>query len=94
MSNAQLRIYALDDTDWWVGESLQACIEEARRECGAGSYCEAEAEGREVSEEAMQRLKFVDEGGPETVERTFAEQLALEVAEGGKFPRLFASTDF
>ena len=28
------------------------------------------------------------------VERTFAEQLAREVADGGGFPRLFASTDW
>lgn len=91
-----IRIYMLDDTDWWAGESLQACIDEARAQCGAGSYCDAEEEGQEVSDEDMQRLIYVDEsdGAEAPVQRTFAEQLARELAEGGPFPRLFASTDW
>lgn len=91
-----IRIYRLDDTDWWAGESLQACIAEARSQCGAGSYCDAEDEGQEVSDAEMQQLIYVDEsdGAQPPVERTFAEQLAREVADGGGFPRLFASTDW
>lgn len=91
-----IRIYRLDDTDWWAGESLQACIDEARSQCGAGSYCDAEDEGQEVSDAEMQQLIYVDEsdGAQPPIERTFAEQLAREVADGGGFPRLFASTDW
>ena len=91
-----IRIFKLDDYDWWAGESLQACIDEARRQCGADTYPDAEQEGRELSDEDMQRLMFVDEsdGAQAPVRRTFAEQLARELAEGGPFPRLFASTDY
>lgn len=86
-----IRIYALDDTDWWAGESLQACIAEARAQCGAGSYCDAEEEGYELTDEQMQRFVFHDD---DDEARSFAAQLERELAEGGTFPRLFASTDF
>ena len=88
-----MKVFQLDDCDWWVGPSLAACIAEARAQCGAGSFCDAEEEGREMSAEDMQRLKFTDEEGPDPRVYTFAEQLANEIAEGGKFPRFFASTE-
>lgn len=86
-----IRIFKLDDYDWWAGESLAACIAEARKQCGAGSYCDAEEEGREVSAEDMQRLQFGDDG--ENL-RSFAEQLEHEIADGTHFPCLFASTEW
>ena len=88
-----MKVFQLDDCDWWVGETLAACIAEARTVCGEGSYCDAEDEGREVSAERMESLKFLDEEVDPPRAFTFAEQLAREIAEGGKFPRLFASTE-
>lgn len=88
-----IKVFALDDIEWWAGESLEACIAEGRKQCGAECYWEP-AEQYEVSPEAMQKLKFIDDDGPEPVTRTFAEQLEREVAAGGKFPRLFAATDW
>lgn len=87
------KVFKLDDYDWWAGESLVACIAEARAQCGAGSYCDSEEDGREVSTEELQTLKYIDE---DDAERTFAEQLAIEVAErgDGSKPWLFASTEF
>ena len=91
-----IKVFQLDDCDWWAGETLADCIAEARRQCGADSYPDAEQEGRELAPEAMQRLIYVDDsdGAQTPVRRTFAEQLAREVAEGGEFPRLFASTEY
>lgn len=92
MSAAAIKVFALDDCDWWAGESLEACIAAARQQCGAEAYEDAETEGCLVGADAMQQLKFTpDEGGSW---RTFAEQLAIEVADGGEFPRLFASTEW
>ncbi len=35
-----------------------------------------------------------DDERPTGEKRTFREQLAIEVAESGKFPRMFASTEY
>ena len=88
-----MKVFKLDDCDWWVGQSLAACIAEARAHCGAGSYCDAAQEGRGVTDEQLERLKFVDEEEDKPQARTFAEQLAREISDGGKFPRFFASTE-
>ena len=88
-----MKVYQLDDCDWWVGPSLAACIAEARAQCGAGSYCDAEEEGREVTAEQMQRLTYIDEEEDKPQTRTFAAQLARDIADGGQFPRFSASPE-
>lgn len=85
-----IKVFQMDDIEWWAGESLEACIAEGRRQCGDDCYTNPEDQ-HEVSEEAMQRLKFVDEDGSE---RTFAEELARRVAAGETFPQQFAAEDW
>lgn len=85
-----IKVFALDDTEWWVGESLEACLAEARRQYGDECYTDAERCQHEVSEAEMQRLIFVDDDG---AGRTFAEELARRVAAGETFPQLFAAED-
>lgn len=85
-----IKVFALDDIEWWAGESLEACIAEGRRQCGPECYDES-SEQYEVSPEAMRRLMFVDEDG---AERTFAEELERLVASGAKFPCSFAAEDY
>ncbi len=91
----QMRVYRMDDMEWWVGESLAACVAEGRRQCGADCYPDSD-EQHELSDDELQRLIFIDEsdGAEPPVKRTFAEQLAREVAEGGAFPRPFAAEDW
>lgn len=91
----QMRVYRMDDMEWWVGESLAACVAEGRRQCGADCYPDSD-EQHELSDADLQRLMFIDEsdGAEPPVKRTFAEQLAREVAEGGPFPRPFAAEDW
>jgi hypothetical protein len=91
MSNP-IRIFKLDDYDWWAGESLAACIDEARRQCGAGSYCDAEDEGRELTADEMQAPVCLDD--PQGGARTFAELLEREIADGTHFPCLIASAEW
>lgn len=90
-----IRVFRMDDMEWWVGESLAACVEEGRRQCGAECYPDSD-EQHELSDAELQRLMFIDEsdGAEPPVKRTFAEQLAREVAEGGPFPRPFAAEDW
>lgn len=90
MADSTIKVFQMDDIEWWAGESLEACIAEGRRTCGEDCYTECSEQG-EVSEEGMQRLKFTDDDG--TV-RTFAEELKRRVDAGEKFPQPFAATDW
>lgn len=90
MSAPQIKVFALDDIEYWAGESLADCIVAGKAECGLDAYDEPDDQ-HEVSEEAMHRLKFQDDDG--TV-RTFAEELALRVAAGETFPQPFAASDW
>lgn len=86
----EIKVFRMDDIEWWAGESLAACVAAGREMCGADCYPDDEGQ-HEVSPEAMQRLKFVDEDG---TERTFAEELARMVAAGEPFPSPFAATEY
>lgn len=92
-----IRVYRMDDLEWWAGESLAACVAEGRRQCGAECYPDDPIEQYELSDEQMQRLKFVDEDGST---RTFAEELARRVAAvaadeaDDAFPQPFAAEDW
>lgn len=88
-----MKVFQLDDYEWWVGESLAACIAAARAACGDDCYDEAEEFGCEVTREEMQKLLFRDDEHSPPRTCTFAEQLAHEISQGGEFPRLFASTE-
>ena len=87
---ATIRVYRMDDMEWWAGESLEACVAEGRRQCGEECFPDSD-EQHELSDEAMQRLKFIDEDGSE---RTFADELARRIAAGEKFPQQFAAEDW
>lgn len=87
-----MRVFQLNDCEWWVGESAQACLDAALQEYGRETFDEV-MEGHnphEIEIPALHKLQFNDDDGSK---RSFAEQLQREIAEGGKFPRLFASTE-
>ena len=88
-----MKVFQLNECDYWVGETLEACIAAAKEEWGETCFDEVmdRSEPCELDEKAMNILKFHDENG-ET--RTFAEQLTRDISEGGKFPRCFASSEY
>lgn len=86
-----IRVYRLDDCDWWAGESLQACLKEARAQCGEDCYPDDPSIQHELSDQTMQVMKFTDEDGEK---RSFAEELSRRIAAGDEFPQLFASTEY
>jgi hypothetical protein len=67
-----IKVFQLDDIEWWAGESLAACLAEARRQCGDECYTEA-GDQSEVSEEAMHRLQRLK------AECGYADRDAVEV---------------
>lgn len=85
-----MNIYQLNDCDWWIGPSLDACKKDYATHFGdAGSI---DDDAHELNEEELDALIFVDrETG---IRRTFREQRVVELRDGGAFPRLFATTEF
>lgn len=90
-TTASIRVYRLDDYDWWAGESLSACLKEARAQCGDDCYPDDPSIQHELSDQTMQVMKFTDEDGEK---RSFAEELNRRIAAGEEFPQMFASTEF
>lgn len=92
----RIRVYRMDDNEWWAGESLEACVAEGRRQCGDECYPDDPDEQHELTEQEMQQLVFIDEsdGAEPPVQRTFAEELARRIAAGEQFPQPFAAEDW
>ncbi len=90
-----MNVFQINDCDWWIGESLDACVQDYREHCDDDpDYTE---DARELTNAELDTLKFSvsdDDERPTGEKRTFREQLAIEVAESGKFPRMFASTEY
>lgn len=90
-----MKICQLNDCDWWIGESLEACKADYIAETGDPDTVDDDA--HELTEAELERLTFVDcdeNERPIATKRSFREQLAIEVANGGTFPRMFASTEY
>lgn len=88
---SRIRVFRMDDMEWWAGESLAVCVAEGRRQCGDKCYPNDPSEQYELSDEAMQRMEFSDEDG---TTRTFAEELKRRIAAGDNFPQQFAAEDY
>lgn len=90
-----MNIYQINDCDWWIGESLDDCILDY-----IGNYCDVEGvddDAHELTDVELDTLLFIDvdeDEVPTGIKRTFREQLAVEIAAGGDFPRMFASTEY
>lgn len=89
-----IKVFQLDGCDCWAGESLEACIAEARRQCGADAYEDAEEIGYELPERDMNtRLVYMGEDR-KSEPVTFAQALAKFIATPGeRFPLFFCSTE-
>jgi hypothetical protein len=86
-----MKIFSMNDCDWYVGESLEAC------KTSYLEVCEDVEDAYELTDEELDTTFFYDMDEDENMlgtKRTFREQLAIEIAEGGEFPRFFASTEY
>lgn len=92
-----VRVYRLDDFTWWAGYSLQSCIEDAARNYDYDAEWSSES-ARQVTDDEMQRLTFVDENEDGSMDcattRTFAAELQRRIEAGEQFPQFFASTEY
>lgn len=86
-----MKIVQINDSEWMIGESLDACV--------AGyveNYGDADGvdEPSELSDSELDGIISLDEGTGEIIKRTIREQLEIEIAAGGIFPRHFGSSDW
>jgi len=92
---APIKIFAVTESEWWMGTDLASVVKAAQEEYGLDD--EDVASAIELVDADLDSLNFSDSdenGQPTGQKRTFREQLAIEVAAGGAFPRLFAMEDF
>jgi len=92
---ATIKIFAVTETEWWMGTDLASVVRAAQEEYGLDD--EDVTNAIELVDADLDSLNFSDsdeDGQPTGQKRTFREQLAIEVAAGGSFPRLFAMEDF
>jgi hypothetical protein len=89
------RIFQLDDYYWWVARTLEEACRTAKAEVDFGDDDLADA--RELEDEELGRLKFVDsdeDGNPEGEHRSFRQELARRVSSGLAAPELFACSEY
>jgi hypothetical protein len=90
-----MKIFSMNDCDWMVGLTMEACRDAYLKDYGDCDSIDKDA--HELSDTELDNLIFSDMDENEKLlgsKRTFREQLAIEIASGGVFPRLFASTEF
>jgi hypothetical protein len=102
VETATIKVFRLNDCDWFAGENLESCIkcffseyltEEDTPENREEYLCDTE----ELDDSQLDVLKFHDlEGdwGPANTQYTFREALTHMQAAGDKFPCFFASTEY
>ena len=93
---SDIKVFRLNDCDWYAGRSLEECVVAYAKECGASVEDAKDDDARELTDAEMERLQFIDgkPGEKDAVKRSFKDQLALMIAEGTEFPAFFASTEF
>ena len=86
-----IKVFRLNDCDWWAGENLESVKKDYLKETGLDAE-EAFDDPEEITEEIMNKGKYVDEDGKN--ERTFKEELDSMIKNGTKFPAFFASSEY
>jgi hypothetical protein len=85
-----MKIFKLNDCDWWAGEDLESVKSAYIEEVGG----DVDDDARELTEAEMDSLDFVDELPDYGEHRTFREQLRRMIDSGAQFPCFFASTEY
>lgn len=90
------RVFRMDDCDWWVARSLEEAKASYQHQTGVDD--ESIEDARELTEQEMDKLHFVDvddrERPVKKSRRTFRVELAQRVGAGLSKPELFACTEY
>lgn len=94
----EIKIYQMNDCDWFAGESAASCI---AKWCKSYDYTPAEYAQdygnngkfpREITDAEMDKIILSNDDGEPDV--SFREGLAAMIREGVSFPAMFATTEF
>lgn len=88
-----MKIFKVNDCDWFAAETLEEALECARRECGYDD--DSFEDPYELDDEELDRLQyqFTDDYDKPLQTMSFRAALAKRIADGEKFPYMFASTE-
>jgi hypothetical protein len=88
-----VKVYKVGDCDWIAARSAQEAM--AFAEANVLDEFHGISDAVELTDEQMHRLKHCgDDGINRNNPRTFAEELAADLAEGVAVPYHFASTEY
>jgi|GEM_PF-1246040 len=85
------KVFRINDHEWWAGYGLGSTVNAFLDE-GEKRYIAID-DPRELNEEEMNRLKYVDDNENGT-EKTFKEALTEMINNKRRFPCFFASTEY
>ena len=88
---SEIKVFLIGDHDWWVGTDAESCKQSYVQHYGLVRADDFDEEIEELSPSDMKRLKYIEDGQPDI---SFQERLEKIIAEGIKFPCMFASTEF
>lgn len=90
----QMHVFRLTDCEWWMARTL----DEAKTDYTQVTGEQADDDARQLSEEDLDRLWYVDTNEDETPNATmrcsFRQELANRIATGISKPEVFACTDY
>lgn len=93
-----LRVFRLNDCDWWIARTLEEAKVSYQADCGPMADEEAFDEPRELTDEELDRLKFHDRDDADRIIRktirTFREELRQQIHVDPVTPRQFACTEY
>lgn len=93
-----LRVFRLNDCDWWLAHTLEEAKASYIADCGPMAEEEAFDEPRELTKEELRTLHFVDTDENERriskSRRQFRTELRRQIESDPITPRMFACTEY
>lgn len=92
-----MKVFCVHNVEWWIGSDADSVLKAVIEEYGYSDDDIGQADIYELDNDDLEKLKFAESDEDEVrtgVVRTFREQLEIELAEGGSFPRLLASEEW
>ncbi|ALN84922.1 hypothetical protein LC55x_1632 [Lysobacter capsici] len=93
-ASAELHIFIVGDEEWWTAHTADELLDVLSVEWSMkrDEILEQYGEPQQLTDETLDSHQYIEQATG--TKRSFREQLARQVAEGGEFPRMFACVDW